>query len=155
MLGGIFPSAGQITKKALLLVLAVPEGLIMLFIAVVLDLLGFVCFILDLFGVGIPISFLIDAAGNASIGIWAMMRPLARSVIGKIGEKAGEVVGGKGSASGGSAVGKAAKKGISTGLTIVRFIITDIIELIPYVGDVVPAWTFFVIFTLIEGEITS
>jgi len=155
MLGGILPSSGQITKKALLMVLAVPEGLIMLLIAVILDLCGLVVFILSLFGVGVPISFILDAAGAASIGTWAITRPFARSAIGKIGEKAGEMLGGKGPTAGGSAVGGMAKKGIGMGLSIARFIITLLIEVIPYLGDIFPGWTFFVIFTLIEGEITS
>ena len=155
MLGGIFPSPKQITKKALSIVLTIPEGFIMLLVAIVLDLCGLGLFILSLFGIGIPISFLLDAAGTASIGIWAMTRPLARRTIGKIGEKTGEMVGGKGSAAGGSAVGGIAKKGMGMGLNIIRFMITLFIEVIPYLGDIFPGWTFFVIFTLIEGEITS
>jgi|GEM_PF-1486388 len=155
MLGGILPSSGQITKKALLLVLAVPEGLIMLIVAAVLDIFGLVCFILSLFGVGIPISFLLDAAGFSSIGVWATTRPLVRSTIGKIGEKAGGTLGGNESSTGGSAMGGIAKKGIGLGLGAMRLVVTFLIEVIPFLGDVFPGWTFFVIMTLVEGEITS
>lgn len=155
MLGGILPSSGQITKKALMLALAVPEGFIMLLVAVVLDLCGLLVFILSLFGVGVPISFLLDAAGSSSIGVWATTRPFMRSAIGKIGEKAGGVLGGKGSSAGGSVAGGMAKKGVGLGLSVIRFIVTFLIEVIPFLGDIFPGWTFFVIITLVEGEVTS
>ena len=51
----IIPGPDQLTKKSIMMALTVPEGLIMLIIAIFLDLAGIVVFILSFFGVGIPL----------------------------------------------------------------------------------------------------
>lgn len=176
--------APRVTRKAVLVAIAIPEGIIMLTIAVVLDVAGLVCFILDfVYGIGIPISFVLDFVGAPVISSWAAMRPFYRAAIGKIAAKAGKIgakagsyvmektasVGGgqEGSqqsplAQTGSKAAKAADlgltganigfKGVKIGLSAIRFIISLIIELIPFLGDIMPTWTFFVLYELAESE---
>ena len=50
------------------------EGILMLSIAVILDLIGVILFILSLLGVGIPLSFILDITGLAIIGTWTLVR---------------------------------------------------------------------------------
>ena len=164
---GIIPGPEKLTKKAVMMAMAVPEGLIMLIIAVFLDIFGIICFILSFFGVGIPLSFLGDILGMITIGFWATTRSLFRGVIGKavgdITEKVLNVGGGlegvkkfQGAQTptpGIEAGKKVAKTGIKLGLTAMRFVISLIIELIPFLGDICPSWTIFVIFELVQGEI--
>lgn len=51
-----------------------PEGLLMLCIAIMLDLTGLFLFILSLFGIGIPLSFILDITGLVIIGGWMFLR---------------------------------------------------------------------------------
>ncbi|MBZ9572952.1 hypothetical protein KJA17_02095, partial [Patescibacteria group bacterium] len=51
-----------------------PEGVLMLCIAVMLDLIGLFLFILSLFGIGIPLSFILDIIGLVIIGTWMFLR---------------------------------------------------------------------------------
>lgn len=161
MLKGIIPGPGQLTKKSIMLALTVPEGLIMLIIAVFLDLTGIIAFILSFFGVGIPLSFLLDILGMITIGFWATTRSLFRGIIEKsVGDMAEKVLGVGGglenqgvSSSGAGATKKIAKAGVKLSLSAIRFVATLIIELIPFLGDIMPGWTIFVIFELVQGEI--
>ena len=165
MLKGIIPGPDKLTKRAVMAALTIPEGLIMLIIAVFLDLIGIVFFILSFFGVGIPLSFLLDILGMIIIGFWATTRTLFRGVIekavGDVTEKVlnvGEGLEGIKKIQGGSTPGsgvskKVAKTGVKFSLSAIKFIIALIIELIPFLGDIVPSWTIFVIFELIQGEI--
>ncbi|MDO8486583.1 MAG: hypothetical protein Q7S77_02725 [Candidatus Staskawiczbacteria bacterium] len=157
----IIPGPDQLTKKSIMVALTVPEGLIMLIIAVFLDLAGIVVFILSFFGVGIPLSFLLDILGMITIGFWSTTRSLFKGIIeksvGNIAEKVLSVGGGAenqgGHSPGTGAIKQAAKTGVKLSLSAVRFIITLIIELIPFLGDILPGWTIFVIFELVQGEI--
>lgn len=165
MLKGIIPDSSQLTKKAIMTALVVPEGVIMLSIAVFLDGLGLLFFILNFFGVGLPASFLLSIMGAITVGSWATTRSFFRGVIEKsienISEKTLNIGGGLedqkqflGSSSPAVESGKKiAKKGIKLSLTVVRFIIAFIIKLIPFLNNIFPAWTFLVIFELVEGEI--
>ena len=174
MLGKLIPS---ITSRAFMLLLTVPEAVVMLFIAVLLDFCGLILFIFSLFGVGIPLSFMSDIAGGVAFGLWGMTRPLTKNVMGNVGAKvgeqvsqqlsnagigqqdgpAGEIIGAASNMGGkaGSIGIKGAKAGAKMGLSLIRFVITAIIELIPFVGDLMPCWTIFVISEFIEGEILS
>ncbi|HDM31821.1 MAG TPA: hypothetical protein ENG32_00410 [bacterium] len=81
-----------------------------------LDILGLVNTILDLGGVGILFSFLIDFLGIFTIGMWAWFRGLSvAEVPTKIGQK-----------------------------ILKRFGIAVVSELIPFWGDIFPSWTVFV-----------
>jgi len=165
MLKGIIPTPNKLTKKAVMAAITVPEGLIMLMIAVFLDLIGIIFFILSFFGVGVPLSFLLDILGMVTIGFWATTRSLFRGVIekavGNVTEKVLNVGGGlkgaknsqESSAPGLNASKKVAKTGVKLGLSAIRFIITLIVELVPFLGDISPSWTIFVIFELVQGEI--
>ena len=93
------------------------DKIIMLIIAILLDLFGLLCFILSFFGVGIAISFLPDLIGGFTIGPWSLLK------------KGGGV------------------KGIAKGLgkKALKFIIAQITELIPFLGDIAPSWTILVL----------
>jgi len=162
---GIIPGPEKLAKKSIMTAITVPEGIIMLAIAVLFDLFGILCFILSFFGIGIVISFLGDMVGMVSLGFWATTRSFFRGTIEKsvsdITKKTLNVGGGmegikkfQGSSAPGLNAGKkVAKKGIKLGLSAVKFIVILILELIPFFGDILPGWTLFVIFELIQGEI--
>lgn len=165
MVKGIVPGPEKLTKKAIMMAITIPEGLIMLLIAVFIEIFGIVCFILSFFGVGIPLSFLGDILGMITIGFWGTTRSLFRGVmeksVGDITKKTLNVGGGlegikkfQGNKTPGLDAGKkVAKTGIKFGLSAIRFIIASIVELIPFLGDICPSWTIFVIFELVQGEI--
>lgn len=174
MLKGIIPGPEQLTKKAVMTVLAIPEGIIMLTIAVFLDVAGFIIFILDFAGVGIALSFLPDIMGTVGIGSWVTTRFFFRGAIAKgvsdTTEKVLNVGGGlegirefqgqNSNAPAATQTGKKAlqagkkiaKTGIKVGFSIIRFLISLIIELIPFLGDIMPSWTLLVISELVTGE---
>ena len=141
------------------MILSVPQGIIMLATAMILDLCGIVLFVLSLFGVGIPFSFLLDLAGTVSIGTFTLTSGLVKNAAGNIAGKAGEAMSGSGTEGDNGAGGKMAvgmaKKGARVGLSATRFLITLFIEVIPFVGDIFPGWTIYVIFTLIEEQALS
>ena len=168
----LFP---KLTKKAVLMAATVPEGIIMLTVAGILDLIGLVLFIFSLFGVGIPISFLLDWAGVLTIGLWTILRSFFRPLIGKAIGKATEKVTkmavsvgktpgetnispspatelGKGAAQKGL---QASKVGVGIGLGGIATVATALIEFIPFLGDILPTWTARVFYELISGQITE
>jgi len=162
---GIIPGPEQLTKRAVMAAIAIPEGIIMLTIAVFLDVAGLIIFVLDFAGVGIAISFLPDIMGTVSIGFWVTTRSFFRGVISKgvsdVTEKTLNVGGGlegvkqfqgQGSSAPVQGVKKIAKTGIKLGLSAIRFIIALIVELIPFLGDIMPSWTLLVISELVSGE---
>lgn len=166
MLKGIVPGPEQFTKKAVMAAIAVPEGIIMLTIAVFLDVAGLFLFILDFAGVGIALSFLPDIMGAVSIGTWVTTRSFFRGVIAKgvsnVTEKTLNMGGGlegvkqfqgQGSSAPVQAGKKVAKTGIKLGLSAIRFIITQISEFIPFWGDICPSWTALVVVELLTGEL--
>ena len=93
-----------------------PEGILMLSIAIIFDAIGLFLFILSFFGIGIPLSWILDVFGMFIIGGWMYTR--------------------SGSVSG------AVKKGLK------RFMIAFVIELVPFLGDISPSWTWLVYKTL-------
>ncbi|MDP2741522.1 MAG: hypothetical protein Q8O66_02475 [bacterium] len=162
---GIIPGPEQLTKKAIMSVITIPEGIIMLTIAVFFDILGIILFFLDFVAIGIPLSFLLDGVGFLIFGSWTIARSFFRGIIGKATEKVTEkmlsVGGGLEGAKQFQGQGpsapvqtgkKVAKTGIKFGLGVVRFIIALLVELVPFLGDIMPGWTFFVISELISGE---
>ncbi|MBA4318589.1 MAG: hypothetical protein C0412_09320 [Flavobacterium sp.] len=165
MLKGIIPGPEQLTKKAVMMALTVPEGVVMLTIAVFFDAAGIILFILSLCGVGIPLSWLLTIVGTITIGFWVATRSLFRGAIeravGNITEKMLNVGGGlegvkkfQGASAPGLEAGKkVTKTGAKVSLSAVRLIICFIIELIPFVNNLFPAWTFLVIFELVQGEL--
>ena len=144
-----------------------PEGILMLFLAGLLDLIGVICLILDLvFGIGEVLSFIPDGIGIIFFGGWSLMRSLTS---GKTMEEA------KGEASEKIAdiketrekrreairqrrealrkkremakkQKKMLKKGAKKGL---RFGLSTLGELIPFLGAL-PFWTIFVILEMKE-----
>ena len=95
-----------------------PEGILMLIIAVPLDLIGIIFFILSFFGIGIAFSFITDIIGLIFIGGWLLIRT-------------GSVKSTKGAQ-------EIAKK------TLKRFGFTFLIELMPFLGGIAPSWTILV-----------
>lgn len=169
MLGGLIPRADQLSKKAIMSAIEIPEGIVMLTIAVLLDSASLFLFILNFaYGIGIPLTWMISIVGGITIGFWAFSRSMFRGVIeqavSNISEKVLNVGGGlEGSkdfqgtpdalektAKGG---GKAVKTLAKGSLTAIRFILSLIAKLIPIVNNFVPAWTIMVVFTLVEGDI--
>lgn len=165
MLKGIIPGPEQLSKKAIMLALTIPEGFVMLIVAVFLDATGIILFILSLCGVGIPLSWILDFIGTITIGSWMATRSFFRGAIEKavsnISEKVLNVGGGlegakkfQGSSAPGLEAGKKAVKTLAKGtLSAVRIIITFVIKLIPFIDDLYPGWTILVIFELLQGEI--
>lgn len=155
--------APRAARKAVLVAIAIPEGIVMLTIAVVLDVAGFVCFILNfIYGIGIPISFILDFVGAPVISSWAATRPFYRAAIGTVAAKAGQLGAKAGSyvmekttnVGGGSegteqsplaqAESKAAKaaniglKGVNLGFTGVKIGLSAIKFVISFVIEMVP-----------------
>ena len=98
--------------------LTTPEGFIMISFAAFLDLIGLILFVLSLFGVGIALSWGIDLVGLIFIGIWMFLR------------------------SGTIAATKGGKKVAQKGLK--RFGLAALGEIVPFLGDIAPLWTWAV-----------
>ncbi len=115
------------------------EGVMMLFLAGLLDLFGVICAILiAAFGIGAILSYIPDVIGILFLGGWLLSRPRSEVTqevaqhrveqeikIKKAKEKTAE---------------KMAKKGAKRGL---RFALATLGELIPVIGAL-PFWTIFV-----------
>lgn len=100
-----------------------PEGVIMMFLAILIDTAGLFCLVLTaVFGIGQIISPVVDIIGMVLIGGWMLFRY-------------GQMTGTKG-----------AKK--AGGKLLKRFGLSFLGELIPIFGDVAPCWTLAVYFTL-------
>jgi hypothetical protein len=160
--GGSAPSqmAKETQQRTMSAMMAIPEAAIMLPIAIMLDAVGLIIFVLDFMGIGLGLSFIPDILGIFSIGFWILVRSFFRGITQKaISAIENKVSGTGGSNSGknpaptGPQGGKVAKKGIKAGLSITVWLVCTIIELIPFVGDLVPGWTISVIYELIQGEI--
>jgi len=163
MLGG-GKLVGQVAKKGLMAAITIPEGIIMLIIALFLDFIGLIFFVLSFLGVGIPGSWLLDAAGTVAIGVWCFLRPLYRGMAAKVASRVGKAVSkmptfksekAPSTPTPVKAGGKAVKKGMSMGVGIAFTIITIIVEIIPFLGDIAPTWTVRVIVELAQGEISE
>lgn len=83
MLGGIIPGPEQLSKKAVMLAVTVPEGVIMLTLAVLFDVAGLFLFILSFFGVGEVVSIILDIVAGLIFGAWTATRYMFRGVIEK------------------------------------------------------------------------
>lgn len=116
---------GQGTKERSILS---PEGFFMLSIAVIFDLLGFVCFILVfVFGIGAVFGRIVSAVGFAVIGIWQFVRSGTFSAKKKKGEGAVEKI-----------AKKMAKKFFK------KHSWKLIAEALPVIGDIMPSFTLIV-----------
>jgi len=168
MLGGIIPSPEQLSKKSILAAVSVAEGVVMLTIAVFLDAIGVFLFILSLCGIGIPLSWFVTFIGTLTIGSWISTRSLFRGVIERASQNITEKMLNVGEGLEGSknfqgppnmsdkgieAGKKIVKTGAKISLSLVRLIIAFIIKLIPFLNNIFPAWTFLVVFELVQGEI--
>lgn len=146
-------------------IITIPEGIVMLTIAVFLDGAGIILFVLSLIGIGIPISFLLGILGSATIGVWALLRPLSKGLVSKATEQltskmfnagAGLESAGKSQKTptpGVEAGKKVGRAGAKLSLSAMRFLLSFGIELTPFLGNIFPAWTFLVIFELVQGEL--
>ncbi len=164
MLGRIFSLEG-ITKRGVLMALTLTEGMVMLPIAILFDAIGILLTILDfVYGTGVFITYFVNLMAAVVFATWTIGRGVTRSITGRMVEtatkKAVMMLGGE--EKGTSPIEKTAKKGIdvakrgvSFSLSIIRFIIAFIIEMIPFVSNIFPAWTFFVIFELVQTEATQ
>ncbi len=98
------------------------EGILMLSIAIILDLLGLILFILSFFIVGIPLSFILDIIGLVVIGGWMFLRS------GKI---------------------KMTKKAAKVSQKILKRLgLAFVGEVIPFFGDIAFCWTLVVFLEL-------
>ena len=132
-----------------------PEGVLMLFLAVLLDLIGIICLILDAaYGIGEVLSYIPDGIGILFFGGWTLMRSLASgqtieeakektsetiSDIKETGDKRREAIRKRK-----KMLKKGVKKGAKRGL---RFGLAALGELIPFLGAL-PFWTIFVFLEL-------
>ena len=95
-----------------------PEGVVMMFIAAMLDLTGLGIFLLSLLGIGIPLSFLLDITGLLIIGGWTLLRSGSASTTKQAAK-----------------LGKKAFKRLGLGF---------LGELVPFFGDIAFCWTLVV-----------
>ncbi len=103
-----------------------PEAILMLTAAGILDLIGLIFFILSfVFGIGIPLSWILDVTGLIILGTWMYWR------------------------SGSVTVTKGTKKIISK--TSKRLGLAFLGEIIPFFGDVAFCWTLAVYLELKKG----
>ena len=118
-----------------------PEGVLMLFLAGLLDLIGLLCLIADLaFGIGEIFSFIPDVIGIIFFGSWMLMRLQAsgddvKDMTKQVSDKKQTMETSK------KVLKKTAKKASRKGL---RFGLASLGELIPLLGAL-PFWTIFVI----------
>ena len=129
--------------------LASPEGVVMVSLAVMLDIIGVICLILDIaFGIGEIFSFIPDAIGIFFFGFWMFMRSQENKTYKESRtEMAGEVAGHHRKV---QTAKKAFKKGAKrAGKSGLKFFAAMIGELIPLLGAL-PFWTMFVVAELRE-----
>lgn len=135
-----------------------PEGILMLFLAGILDLMGIICLILDLvFGIGEILSYIPDGIGILFFGGWIFMRSVMKgqtveeakeevsetiSDVKEAGEKRREAIRKKREMI--KKRRKLLKKGSKKGL---RFGLATLGEIIPFLGAL-PFWTIFVFLEL-------
>ncbi|MCK4454334.1 hypothetical protein KAU51_03240 [Candidatus Parcubacteria bacterium] len=132
--------------------LLIPEAILMIFLAALLDLIGIICLILDVIvGIGEVFSFIPDIMGIFFFGAWLVFRSaIKKAVKGEGEEKKEELI--REVAERGEErkrmvkktrkfLKKAGKRGSKTGL---RFGLATLGELIPLLGAL-PFWTIFVI----------
>ncbi len=102
-------------------------GIILFLLAIVLDLVGLVVFVLSFFGIGIPISYILDIIGIVFIGGLMLLSPSGGVVLSKGANKLTKKI--------------AKKIGKKLGLAFLG-------EIIPFVGDFAPFWTLAVYYHL-------
>jgi hypothetical protein len=95
-------------------------NIFMLIIAITLDVLGLIAGLLTVIGAGISFSFIPDILGLLTIGAWSFL-------------KSGKI--------------KLTKNLVRL---LVKLGVTEVIEIIPLVGDISPSWTLFVISEIIS-----
>ena len=139
----IAPEVGSLSKFSSPSFLA--EAMIMLPIALLIDLAGFILFLIELFIVTIPfciaISFIVDGFGIVLIGGWMLFRSgradIPEGVKKRIKKRAKKQMGG------------ASKKAMKSGKKIGKRLGLSVLgELFPIVGDALPLWTIAVFFEL-------
>lgn len=105
-------------------------GMILFFIAIIIDLIGLVFFFLSFVGVGIPLSWILDVVGLVFVGGLMLLSPSGDIVVTSKSKKITKKV--------------AKKLGKRLGLSF-------LVEIIPLVGDAAPCWTLAVYFHLKNG----
>ena len=103
-----------------------PEALLMIGLALIFDGIGLILFILSLFGIGIPFSWILDLIGLITIGFWMFFRT-------------GHITTTKGAQ---KLIKKSGKK------LLKRLGLATLIEIIPFVGDIAFCWTLAVYFEI-------
>lgn len=103
-----------------------PEAFAMFFVAGMLDIVGLIVFVLSLFGIGIPVSFVLDFIGITIIGSWMFFRTGHVTITRKAGKT----------------IKKTQKK------ILKRLGLSFLGELIPFFGDIAFCWTLAVYFEL-------
>jgi len=124
-----------------------PEGVLMLFLAVLLDLIGIICLILDLvFGIGEVLSYIPDGIGIIFFGAWIAFRSQGeksrKEAMKEVAEKKAEHR--KAIEKRKKMLKKGVKKGAKRGL---RFGLSALGEVIPFLGAL-PFWTILVFMEL-------
>jgi len=110
-------SFGDISFMSIIIVL-------MIIIAPILDLIGFILFILSFFGIGLFLSVILDVVGTITMGTLLFLfnkstsgtEKAFKSILKKIGPRLG---------------------------------ITASLEAIPFLGDILPSWTILVIIEIV------
>jgi len=123
--------------------LTIPEAILMLFLAGLLDLIGIICLLLDIaFGIGEVFSYIPDGIGILFFGAWVALRShgekTRKEAMTEIAEKKAEhrrIVEKRA-----KVLKKTAKKGFGRGL---KFGLAILGEVILFVGAL-PFWTIFV-----------
>lgn len=121
-----------------------PEAVVMFSIAIILDIIGLVCFILIFVGIGVPLSFLPDIIGMIIIGGWTLFR--SQSV------KPQPKMAGKKAAQAKKRAIEIEKRLAKSGKWVKRLRwlrpLLIICEFIPVIGDIMFSWTLLVYFEL-------
>ncbi len=143
--------AAETGKRAISLAMDIPDIVVMLPIAVVLDFMGIIAAILSIIGIGFGLQYVISIGGNIVIGFWIIVRSFFRGVVQKAISSIENMTGAPSTAQ--QPKGGVGKKGIKAGLSIARWLGLGLIKMIPFVGDLVPSFTITVIYELLQEQI--
>ena len=132
----------------------------MLSLAVMLDIIGVICLILDIaFGIGEVISFIPDFIGIGFFSFWLFVRSAGERTKEQTAEETAKAVAERRSkiAKAKKAIGKVAKKAmrkmpkvvgrVAGSKRVLRFFTASVGEIIPFLGAL-PFWTIFVFLEL-------
>jgi len=150
---GAKQTGSEVGKRAIGLALSIPDIVIMLPIAVVLDFMGIIAAILSFFGIGFGLQYVVSIGGNIVIGFWIIVRSFFKSIVRKVISTIENMVDKEGSSFGQKPGGGAGKQGIKAGLSIARWLGLGVIKMIPFIGNFVPSFTITVIYEMLQEQI--